>query len=228
MLPSNATDSAALGAVIIHEVIIHGVIIDDRWFHPSGLPSQPALRPWVRRTLAALLLLGIVGTAYQVFMLRMYPVLADRVGIRGLTWVDLDRHFGKRTYALRSAYEVLDAQLPALAVLQSNPSRRYSILHSLYSGHAAAAGDAECGTAFGGDPAPCAVRVKKLADLFASPDGRIVDATCQEYGIDALVVEDLDRVWQEPSSWVWSRSPIVANDYVRAFRCGAAASGIRR
>jgi hypothetical protein len=202
-------------AVMIHEVITHD-------------PSPPAPRPWVRRTLAALLLLGIIGTAYQVFMLRMFPVLADRVGIRGATWVDMDRHFGKRAYALRSAYEVLDAQLPASAVLQSNPSRRYTILHSLYSGHDAAAGDAECATAFGGDPTLCAVRVKKLTGLFASSDGSNVDGTCHEYGIDALVVEDLDRVWHEPSSWVWGRRPIVANDYVRVFHCGVTADSASR
>jgi len=196
------------------------VVIHDWWFHSSSVPSQPALRPWLRRTFAALLLLGILGTAYQIFMLRMFPVLADRVGIRGLTWVDLDRHFGKRTYALRSAYEVLNAQLPSSAVLQSNPSRRFTILHSLYSGHDAAAGDAACGTDFGGDPGLCALRVKKLTGLFALPDGSDLDATCSEYGIDAVVVEDADPVWSEPSSWIWTKHPLVANDYVRAFRCG--------
>jgi hypothetical protein len=214
-------------ATMIHEVMIHGVTIHD-CFRPSGLPAQPALRSGLRGVLAMLLFLGMAGTAYQIFMLRMFPVLADRVGIKGSTWVDLDRHFGKRAYALRSAYEVLNAQLPASAVLQSNPSRQYTILHSLYSRHDAAAGDAECGTDFGGDPALCSVRVKKLTGLFVLPDGSNVDATCQEFGIDALVVQDLDRVWREPSSWVWARSPIVANDYVRGFRCGTAASGIHR
>ncbi len=204
------------------------VIIHDWWFHSSGVPSQPVLRPWVRQTLAALLLLGILGTAYQVFMLRTFPVLADRIGIKGLTWVDRDRHFGKRAYALRSAYEVLNMQLPASAILQSNPSRRYTILHSLYSGHDAAAADSECGADFGGDPALCAVRVKKLTGLFAFPDGNDLDATCAEYGIDAVVVEDADPVWREPSSWIWTQHPLVANDYVRAFRCGIAASGIHR
>jgi len=198
------------------------VLLHDWWFHPSTLPPQLSPSPWVRRTLASLLLLGVLGTAYQVFMLRMFPVLADRVGIRGSTWVDMDRKFGKRTYALRSAYEALNDQLPSSAVLQSNPSKQYTILHMLYSGHDAAAGDGGCGTDFGGDPGLCAVRVKKLAGLFAFPDGSNLDATCHEYGIEALVVEDTDRVWRDRSSWVWSRRPAVANDYVRAFRCGGA------
>jgi len=193
------------------------------WFHDSGVAPQPVLHPWARGLLATLLILGIVGTAYQVFMLRMFPVLFDRGAIRGESWVDPDRHFGKRTYALRSAYDVLGARLPSSAILQSNPSKEDPILHMLYSGHDAAAGDGGCGTDFGGDPALCALRLQKLAGLFAFPDGSYLDATCQEYGIDAVVVEDLDRVWREPSSWVWSRDPVVANDYVRAFRCGPAA-----
>jgi hypothetical protein len=156
-------------------------------------------------------------------MLRMFPVLVDRGAFRGLSWIDPDRQFGKRAYALRSAYEVLDAQLPSSAVLQSNPHAKDPILYMLYSGHDAAAGDAGCGTDFGGDSGLCALRVQKLAGLFTFPDGSDLDAVCQEYGIDAFVVEDLDRVWREPSSWVWSRRPVVANDYVRAFRCGQAA-----
>jgi len=198
-------------------------MVHDWWFHGPSVEPQPAPRPWARRALATLLILGILGTAYQVFMLRMFPVLVDRGAIRGQSWVAPGRQFGKRTYALRSAYEVLDAQLPSSAVLQSNPSREYPILHMLYSGHDAAAGDGKCGTDFGGDAGVCALRLQKLAGLFEFPDGSYLDATCQEYGIDAVVVEASDRVWREPSSWVWSRRPVVANNYVRAYRCGTAA-----
>ena len=197
-------------------------IVHDWWFH-GGVAPQPAPRPWARGALATLLILGILGTAYEVFMLRMFPVLSDRGAIAGPSWVDPDQQFGKRTYALRSAYEVLNPQLPSSAVVQSNPATEDPILEMLYSGHDAVAGGSECGTAFGGDPDLCALRVQKLAGLFELPDGSNLDATCREYGIDAVVVEDADGVWQEPSSWIWSRHPVVANDYVRAFRCGTAA-----
>ncbi len=203
-------------------------MVDDWWFHRSSGAPQPAPNPWVRRALATLLILGMLGTAYQVFMLRMFPVLLDRGAIAGQSWVAPGRQFGKRAYALRSAYEVLDAQLPASAVLQSSPSTQDPILHMLYSGHDAAAGNGECGTDFGGDPGVCALRLRKLAGLFELPDGGNLDATCREYGIDAVVVEDSDPVWREPSSWIWSRRPAVANDYVRAFRCGTAPDSIHR
>ncbi len=195
-------------------------MVYDWWFEGSRVAPQPAPRPWVRAALMALLILGLLGTAYQVFMLRMFPSLADSGAIAGPSWVAPNRQFGKRAYALRSAYEALDAQLPASAVLQSNPATQDRILHMLYSGRDAAAGNGGCGTDFGGDPDVCSQRLQKLGPLFDQPDGSGLDAACREYGIDVVVVEDLDRVWHEPSSWVWSRTPAVANDYVRVFRCG--------
>jgi len=202
------------GATLVYE------IFHDWRLRPSSVAPQPELRPMVRAALVTLLLLGALGTAYQVFMLRMFPVLADSGAIAGPSWMAPNRPFGKRAYALRSVYELLDAQLPKSAVLQSNPATADPILHMLYSGHDAAAGDGECGTDFGGDPDVCAQRLQKLAPLFDLPDGSGLDAVCQEYGIDAVIVEDSDRAWHEPSSWVWNRRPAVANDYVRTFRCG--------
>jgi hypothetical protein len=195
-------------------------MVYDWWFDRSRVPPHSAPRSWVHAALMTLLILGLFGTVYQVFMLRMFPVLADSGVIAGPSWVAPNRQFGKRAYALRSAYEALDAQLPTSAVLQSNPATQDLILHMLYSGRDSAAGNGGCGIDFGGDPGVCAQRLQKLGPLFDQPDGSGLDAACREYGIDAVVVEDLDRVWHEPSSWVWSRTPAVANDYVRAFRCG--------
>jgi len=205
-------------------------LVHDWWFHRSSVAPQPAPRLWVRGALASLLILGILGTAYQMFMLRMFPVLADRGVIAGESWVDADGQFGKRAYALRSAYAVLDPQLSSSAVLQTNPATIHPVLHMLYSGRAAAAatpaGDPPCGTAFGGDPGVCAMRQQRLARLFELPDRSDLNATCREYGIDAVVVENSDPVWREAASWIWSQAPAVANKYVRAFLCGTAAAGI--
>jgi len=205
-------------------LLLWGATMVHDWWFPGATP-QPALRPWAHGVLAALLLLGILGTVFQVLMLRMFPVLVDHGLDRGdfpaQRWVDSDRQFGKRTYALRSAYEVLNAQLPSSAIVQSNPYTEDPILHMLYSGHDSAAFNSECGVTFGGDPGLCALRVPKLSGLFEFPDATYLDPTCREFGIDAVVVEESDRIWQDPSSWVWSRHPVVANDYVRVFRCGA-------
>jgi hypothetical protein len=210
-------------------VLWGATLIHDWWFHDSNIASHTMPGWWSRGMLATLLIVGVISTAYQVFMLRMFPVLLDRDAIVGLSWVGADQRqeFGKRAYALRSAYEVLDAQLPPSAVLQSNPPTEDLILHMLYSGRDSAAGDGQCGTDFGGDEKICTLRLRRLDPLFEFSDGSDLDATCRAYGIDAVVVEDLDPVWRDPSSWVWAWRPDVANDFVRAFRCGAAADGVR-
>ncbi len=201
-------------------------MLHDWWFYRAAfVPSDSSPRlptgRWLSGVLAVLLILGVLGTGYQVFMLRMFPVFADGGEMVGQSWVTPNRQFGKRAYALRSAYETLDAQLPPSAVLQSNPATEDLILHMLYSGRDAAAGDGACGTDFGGDASICRNRLRTLAMLFERPDGGGLDSTCGEYGINAVVVEDSDPAWQDRSSWVWTRQPTVANDYVRAFRCGA-------
>ena len=195
-------------------------MVYDCRFQGSNAAQQTKPGRWANSALRILLFLGIVGTAYQVFMLRMFPILSDHRAIKGPSWVVSDGHFGERTYALRSAYEALDAQLPSAAVLQSNPRTLNLILHMLYSGRETAAGDGQCGVDFGGDAGVCDQRLRNLAVFFNRPDGSTLDATCRAYGIDALVVEDWDPVWRDRSSWVWKQQPAVANNYVRAFRCG--------
>lgn len=201
-------------------------MVHDWWFHGAAAMPQAAPGRWARGAIATLLILGTLSTANQVFMLRMFPVLLDRGAIARPNWpgwVVAHEHFGKRAYALRSAYVALDSELPSSAVLQNSPASDDLILHMLYSGRDSAAGNGECGVDFGGDANVCALRIRRLDPLFEFPDGSDLDATCRAYGIDAVVVEALDPVWREPSSWVWARRPDIASDYVRAFRCGAVA-----
>ena len=195
-------------------------MVYDWWFADVG--PKPALDRWTRLTLALLLVLGVFGTTYEVFMLRMFPVLYDRGAIAGQTWVDSDRQFGKRTYALRSAYESLDAQLSVSAVIQNNPAAGDPVPNALYSGHDTAAGGPDCGIAFGGEESLCKERVRRLSALFQE-ESNDLEGTCREYGIDVVVAEDTDPAWSYPASWIWRASPLVSNRYVRAFRCAAAA-----
>ena len=61
---------------------------------------EPSPR-WFRGALATLLILGTLGTAYEVFIIRMSPILYDRWQIADPGWLDTDRQGGRRTYALR-------------------------------------------------------------------------------------------------------------------------------
>ena len=195
--------------------------VHDWWF--GG--ARRSVRPWICGALATLLILGTLGTAYEVFMIRMAPVLYDRWQIADPGWLDTDQQGGKRTYALRGLYESLNEQLPASAVIQPNPLARNLVPDALYSGHDFAAGGPDCGTALGGDRSACDQRVRGLRALFEFDGTGLADA-CRDYGIDVVIAKDTDPEWHNPSSWIWSQRPIVANNYVRAFRCNPAASAI--
>ena len=199
-------------------LLLWGAVLLDDWCCDR---AAARLQPLLRAALAGLLLLGTLGTAYEVFMIRMSPILWDRWQIAELPWLDTDQRAGKRAFALRRIYEFLNQQLPASAVIQPNPSTRDWVHDALYSGHDFAAGGLDCGTAFGGDPALCGQRVRRLQALFEVKGGSL-ESVCRDYGIDVLVAKDTDPAWHDPSSWIWTEHPMAANNYVRAFRCGTA------
>jgi hypothetical protein len=172
-----------------------------------------------------LLTIGVIGTAYQVAMLRVFPILLDEGKFTSETvpFLDQDGQLGRRTYALRSAYESLSVALPAESVVQYNPDARAFIPHQLYSGHSAAMGLPYCGANFGGDVFRCIGRMELIPPLFRKPsraESDNLDSICTAFGIDAMLVDDSDYVWRVRDSWVWNRQPLLANDHVRAFACG--------
>jgi hypothetical protein len=164
-----------------------------------------------------------LGSVYQVVSLRIYPILQDHQLVRGPEFLGPDRQLGRRTAALRSVYGELHNLVPANAVVQFNPLEQAYIPHLLYSDHDAIAGMSDCGIAFGGVAGRCTPRMAALTALYANPslvDSAGLDAICRDYGINVILVEDIDPVWRDPESWVWKRTPLVANSYARAFRCG--------
>jgi len=204
-------------------LLLWGAVLVDEW-SSSGRVARPGRLEWAdsMRVLAAI---GLLGTMYQVVMLRVYPILQDHelVDPTMAAWLDQDLQLGKRTYALRSVYGSLANVLPPGAIVQYNPDAISFIPHQLYSGHGAAMGLPLCGTVFGGDLLHCEDRAKFVVHLFEKPskaDSDSLDANCREFGIDALLVDDLDYAWRKHDSWVWTRKPILANGHARAFACG--------
>jgi hypothetical protein len=205
--------------------LLWGACLLDRWRSPAMDPA-PFRVPRVRRAAIAMLVLGALGTVYQVIDFRLYFYLYDRGLVTGpVSVLDPDRQVGRRTFALRSAYEEISASLPQNAVVQYNPLVTAYIPHLLYSGRNAAIGLPNCGANFGGDPARCRERTAVIVPLFSRPsadDFARLDNICGSFGIDVLVATDLDPAWAKPDSWIWSRPAFLANPFVRAFRCGRA------
>ena len=183
--------------------------IDD-WL---GSRSRITLNTTAVRFTAALLVLGVAGTVYQLTMLRIYPILLDTGKIVPLPenkfWMPPDHHLGERTYALRSVYDRLSADLPQRAIVQYNPDGATFVPHGLYMARQTAVGLPLCGAVFGGNVSQCKPRMDALVPLFEKPTlarSASVDDLCREYGINAMLVDDTDPVWKQRDSWVWTGS----------------------
>jgi hypothetical protein len=194
------------------------------WAADAWTARGAALPPGAKRLLAVFVMVGAAGTAYDLAITRAYPVLADAGVLPEVDWMSPDRHFGARNYAQREAYEWAREETPENAVVQFNPEVRVQDTPAmLYGDRRAMAADTTCKTLFGGDPAQCATIVTRLEGLYAD-GGRAVPAglgdACRDLPVDVFVAKDTDRVWGEPGSWVWRERPVLANGYVRLFRCG--------
>ncbi len=177
-----------------------------------------------RRWIVALLVLGALGSCYELCFERIYPILSDRYNVMRYVWLAEDHQLGRRTFALRSAYEELNRMLPASAVVQAAPDPTIGNLPAeLYSGRQMVADVGDCGTTFGGSTEFCnKVILPQLDPIF---DGKRpvteaeADQVCREFGITALLFKDTDPVWKDKSSWIWKAQPMISNDYVRVIRC---------
>jgi len=175
-----------------------------------------------RGLLTVLLVLGAAGTAYDVGILRLYPLLSDHNDVPQVDWFGPDRLVGRRTYAVREAYEWARAHTAADAVVQHNPVRVQDTAALYYAERQSAAADSQCSTTFGGDPGECAPLAAALKALYAADaDAGALQHACATLPIDLFVAKDIDRAWRNPASWVWQTQPAFANEYVRMFRCPA-------
>jgi hypothetical protein len=170
------------------------------------------------------LMIGALGTVYEAFKIRFYPLQSDNTSTFLYTWLTADRKLGERTFALRWFYEKLKTMTPKNAVYQHNPGLvLQDNFHGMYADRRLAAEGMGCGTVFGGDDSLCRDRIDDIAGLFNGKkqfDGAEIQSACRRLSIDVLVAQDTDPVWKDSNSWVWKLHPMLANDFGRAFACG--------
>ncbi len=184
--------------------------------------DNQSLRPRDKRLLTAFLILGAAGVIYDLAMLRFFPVLSDAGVVPKIAWLARDQKLGSRTYANREAYEWLRAGTPVDAIVQQNPSvNRQQTFYGLYANRQTVAEDSLCGTIFGGDPVQCAPFASRVTALFSGKgsSSQSFDSACEDLPVDVFAAKDTDPVWNDHGSWVWTRKPAFANDFVRFFAC---------
>ena len=179
-----------------------------------------------RRLLSILLVLGALGTLYDVAILRLYPVLADTGLVANLNWMALDRQLGTRNYSAREAYEWIAQSTPPDAVIQFDPHVEIQDTSALlYARRQIAAADLSCAAVFGGDQSLCPALIADLAHLYhakGEPVSASKKTACQDLPVDILVAKDTDTAWADAHGWVWTERPVFANRYFRVFRCRGA------
>ena len=160
-----------------------------------------------------LLLLGVAGTAYQAFELRLFlPLLsaAHAPAVAGLP---------EAAYAARKAFgnlaSIADTNLDG--PVQTNTTGKNIYLHlinMLYSDRATIIdATSDCGAVFGGDPAPCSRIERQIQTLFSTAGQTSAKAreTCGTWGAHYLAAYRDDPVWKDPEGWVWTL-PLAATD----------------
>ena len=135
-------------------------------------------------------------------------------------WLAHDAKLGHRTYSNREAYEWLKANAPPGAIIQQNPNPALQdTFYGVYAERQTIAADRKCAAVFGGDPQLCPPIIKRLTALFADTTSDTFQPACDALPMDYVVAKDTDIAWKNPNSWVWTRTPLFANAFVRLFPC---------
>lgn len=214
-------DLAFRSAMIAQFVLLlWGAEFLSEWRFKSGERSAATLR--VRNAVVVCtLVLGGIGTVYGLLILRTYTMLDDHAQIPNpVDWLPQRPNIGTDLFNIRQAYDKLNAEEPAGAIVQYNPMTADYIPLLVRSKFQSVDAFPDCGTDFGGDASKCSPVQNTIAALFNSDADPNIDAICKELSIDVLVARASDPVWRDRSSWVWTNVPMVENSYIRAFRCG--------
>ena len=184
--------------------------------------SHAFLTAHQKQALAVCFGLGFAGTVTDLTLMRTYPVLADRGVVPPLDWMAPDRDFGRRAYAARTAYDWVRSATAPTDSVQANPRTTFQDTFGMtYGQRPTVAADRTCLTTFGGDPAQCPPIVARVEAAFpADAAVSTLRDACRSLPLNSIVVKDVDPVWSNPRSWVWTERPVYANAYVRVFQCG--------
>lgn len=236
-LKSNATGANDLGfrgMLVVQFVLLlwAAPLVHDLFASASAEKRLPTVKPLWRYVLVTTLVLGVLGTTYQIVIMRSYEPLAD-AGIihRTEDFMGMSPDMGERTYRLRTGFTQLAKLTTPSSVLQFNPVGANALLNRLYSTHQTVAGDQTCGTTFGGDPDKCAEAMPYLLSAFNSPENIRewnIDEFCDAFSANLLVATEADPVWGDAGSWVWSKPALTSNDSMRSIPCGSGSNRLRR
>jgi hypothetical protein len=184
-----------------------------------GLPNVPR---WLRSVAALALVLGVASTVSQALWARFVTSLAEWQ-MSGADPLRV-RSFSHNAYISSIGYGHLNTTIPQDAVVQFNPKNTepfWVAADQLGVAHQTTiSGDQPwCGSELGGDPSGCIAMASAIDGLYQGQTAEQARATCRTYGIQYLIARIYDPAWNNRSSWVWTLSPVVADNEFRALDC---------
>lgn len=187
-----------------------------------GTISLP--KRWLQPLLAALLVVGVASSISNMLVTRFVTPAADAGLIAMPGMYGDDRELGRRTQALREAYDWLRMRTPESAIVQHNPrpgvARReggFSFAPALYGQRHSVVYDDDMGTMYGVSHVQYDPIAAEVASIFELPEAANAASVAARRGIDALVVSDRDPVWRDTTSWVWINPADFSSSRVRVF-----------
>jgi hypothetical protein len=205
-------------------LLIWAVDVVDRLFGRRMASEQRGDMPFkTRRTILLIsAVIGILPVWYDMMMMKLYPMLGDLhvPVVRAHGFLD-EQNLGRRYYDVREAYEWMNRQLPASAVLQHNPDVFMDLPSGLYGNRQVAAAGHYYGPIFGISESVYRPVSQAISAVFTSDtaERRSVSEVCRRFGIAAFIVKDTDPIWSMRDSWVFRELPVFANDSSRVFSC---------
>lgn len=167
------------------------------------------------------LTLGILTTAFDMFVIRTWPIMIDMNIVGFPNELSPDTQLGQRTHAARLAYDYIRDNTPESVVVQENPTIIISRPAGLYGSRQTSIGDR---TAYGVPVDQYKSFVKGIRPIFVSKNitnWDDIDDICDQYFINIIIVNDLDPLWSSLTPLKQKRMPLYENGYYALFNCGS-------
>lgn len=169
-------------------------------------------------------ILGILTSVVDLTLLRVWPIMVD-LGIAGFpNGLSPDVQLGRRTYSSRFAYDFVRKSLSEDMVIQNNPSMGLDRPSGLY-------GSRQFAISYN---APYNVPlnvlrensegISRIFNLDRATTWVEIDSICDQYYINALIVNDIDPLWHQLPSLDIERTPIFLNNHYSVYICGRMSS----
>jgi hypothetical protein len=189
----------------------------------ADVAARSSRTPKLLRSVTALaLLLGMFTSIFQALLLR-FNIPVFEWGLRQ-SHSEIAGRLPHHAYLAMKGYADLDVVIAPDAIVQFNPAYEnkfwmYPDLLSINRQMAIITDKGVCGAELGGDPTGCRAMAGVIDSLYIGATGEHAQATCRELGIQYLVSNIYDSVWNRADSWVWTLRPVVENPEFRVLQC---------